>query len=352
MSEQDNPFIVRGRITDATRFVGRWKELSIIFDRLEQYRPVLLAGPPGVGKSSLLTHITQSAAENLERFDLAAFYADLAVLPNAEAAYALIVSALGGVGNQAASLEIALLEHEGAVLMCLDRAEAAIAAGWGELFLERLARMARSSRLGRGGAAALPETAGRDLLLVVAVGGSAPVLSEPFAVVTLGAFSPAEIRLLIDTYLDNTSVQFTPGNLRALNILSAGHPTYVQRAAYHLFIAKICPGYDWRAAYLEEAGERPVPGAPLPPSVFDGAYAPDMLDLVYDEVEGRPPELPDIELPQPGGLRGLVVILIPLAAVLFTLAAGGDWRWATLALVGGIALAAVVERVWGRKSGG
>ena len=49
-----NPFIERGRITDPGRFAGRWSELSLIFERLEASRPVLISGPPGIGKSSLL----------------------------------------------------------------------------------------------------------------------------------------------------------------------------------------------------------------------------------------------------------------------------------------------------------
>ena len=72
-----NPFTERGRITHPERFAGRWAELSLIFERLEAARPVLLAGPPGIGKSSLLTHISQSASVNLELPELRSYYLDL-----------------------------------------------------------------------------------------------------------------------------------------------------------------------------------------------------------------------------------------------------------------------------------
>ncbi len=74
----DKPLHQRGRITAPEQFAGRWAELSLIFERLEAGRPVLVSGVPGIGKSSLLTHIVQSAAVNLEQPEMRAFYLDLA----------------------------------------------------------------------------------------------------------------------------------------------------------------------------------------------------------------------------------------------------------------------------------
>ncbi|MBC8074796.1 MAG: ATP-binding protein, partial [Chloroflexales bacterium] len=143
MATPPSPFTERGRITDPQHFIGRWRELSIIFEKLEARRPVLIAGPAGVGKSSLLTHISQSAATNLERFDLESLFVDLAALPDAAAFYRLVVDALGDKGDTSAALEVALIQHEGPVLLCLDGAEQAIAAGWGDMLLAALARIAR-----------------------------------------------------------------------------------------------------------------------------------------------------------------------------------------------------------------
>src|SRR5262245_46506308 len=99
-----NPFTQRGRITAPERFAGRWAELSLIFERLEAGRPVLISGVPGIGKSSLLTHIAQSAAVNLEQPEMRAFYLDLADAGEAADVYDTVVTALGGRGDTLAAL--------------------------------------------------------------------------------------------------------------------------------------------------------------------------------------------------------------------------------------------------------
>src|SRR5437868_1188919 len=163
-----SPFTERGRITDAAHFAGRWSELSLIFERLEAGRPVLLAGPPGVGKSSLLTHIVQSAAVNLELPELRAYYLSLIGATGAADVYRVVVAALRGRGDTLAALEVALVAADGPVLLCLDDAQTAIAAGWGEGLLEALARVVR----------------GGHLLLVAAMAGAPPLFSEPFATIS------------------------------------------------------------------------------------------------------------------------------------------------------------------------
>lgn len=342
-----NPFTERGRITDPQRFIGRWRELSMLFERMEAHRPVLVAGPPGIGKSSLLTHVAQSAAVNLEDPELRSFYIDLSVLPSAEACYELVVRALQSRGATTAALEVALLEAEGPVLLCLDRAETAIAAGWGEHLLESLARIARHSATASGDPLALSETVLNPLLLVAAVDGSAPLLSEPFAVLNMGAISPTETRLLIDTYLEDTGVQFTPGELRELHTLSLGQPAYLQRAAFHLFNAKTRPDYDWRAAYLDEARERPVPGAPLPPAVFEGEPA-NVRASAYGDL-GAAPGAPQVEQIRIEGLGGLLAAILPLVAALLAWQISGSWLLAGGVLVTGIVLVVVIERGRNRR---
>ena len=291
-----NPFTQRGRITDPERFAGRWAELSLIFERLEAARPVLIAGPPGIGKSSLLTHIAQSAAVNLETPELRSFYLDLLGAESAAAVYHTVVEALGQRGDTPAALEVALVGLDAPVLLCLDGAQAAIAAGWGEGLLEALARITR----------------GGVLLLVAAVDGAAPSLSERFATIRLGALAQAEVRLLVEAYLDGAAISFSAAELRDITALSAAHPAYVQRAAFHLFQSKLDPSIDWRAAYLAEAHARPVPGAPLPPAVFEGQRQGQVAQSVYGEeqyggVGNIPQQLP---LPEMTPLLPLAIVLL------------------------------------------
>jgi hypothetical protein len=326
---QTNPFTERGRITDPQRFAGRWAELSLIFERLEAGKPVLVAGAPGIGKSSLLTHIVQSAAVNLELPELRAYYLDLASAESAAQVYRTVAEALGERGDTQAAVEVALVADGDPVLLCLDNAQASIAAGWGEGLLEALARIAR----------------GNALLLVVAVEGRVPQLSERFAAVSLGALAQTEVRLLTEAYLDTTEVSFTSAELRAISDLSAGHPAYVQRAAYHLFQSKIDPSVDWRVAYRVEARDRPVPGAPLPPSVFEGqgqgrvaqsGYGGEQYSGAGQAPQQRPlPESP-VVLP----------LLIPLLVVLLALALGGGlWVALMAGIIAGIAVILWRQRV-------
>jgi hypothetical protein len=334
-----NPFTQRSRITDPARFAGRWRELSQISERLEQRRPVLLAGGGGVGKSSLLTHVAQSAGVVLERPDLESLFVDLAVLPNAAACYQLLVSALGSRGDSPAALELALIEADGPVLICLDNADAALAAGWGEDLLERLARMARSSAAARRGGIALPGTGDIDMLLVAAVGPRAPQLSEPFAVITLGALPAAELRLITEAYLDGTGVEFSPAELRDLATLSAGHPAYLQRAAFHLFKSRAEPGYDWQAAYLAEARAMPVIGAPLPNSVFEGESDSRGEESSYGEFVGDG-ERPELFQRSSGDIGPLIATVLPLILAIASAGLSGIW-WVGL-LVGALGYAIVI----------
>jgi hypothetical protein len=321
----ENPFTERGRITVPERFSGRWGELSLLFDRLEAHRPVLISGVPGIGKSSLLTHIVQSAAINLERPDLRAFYLDLRGARDTSQIYGTLIGALGERGDQAAVLEVALEQKTNPILFCLDNAQAILAHEWGELLIETLARIARRS----------------TLLLVIGVTGTPPLLSERFAPIGLGAFAATEIRLLAETYLEGTDITFSLRELDELATLSAGHPAYLQRAAYHLFQYKQDPQQGpWQVAYLAEARERPIPGAPLPPAIFEGATSPDGPLSQYELVDGvltpaGPRLLPIPETPPillfafPLCLAGILALLGNPSAALAVAVIGcfAIWLW-------------------------
>ncbi|MGQ9926699.1 MAG: ATP-binding protein [Chloroflexaceae bacterium] len=338
-----NPFTQRERITDPERFAGRWREVGMVFERIEARRPVLLIGARGTGKSSLLTHVGQSAGAVLEDPTLEALYLDVALLPDAATLYRLIASALGGRGDSLEAVEMVLSRVGRTVLVCLDHTEAAIAAGWGAEMLEDMARLARRSIPGQPGSPVPRGEGVFDLLLVAAGGATAPGLSEPFAQVRLGAFAPAEVRLFAEAYLDATGVTFTSAELHEAAALSAGHPAYLQRAMFHLFEARGRPDYDWRAAYLAEAREQPVPGAPLPPEAFVGQG-----DAVRDE--GRGGELATRQAPvlpaaPPGGdLSGLLNAALPLVLALIALQVLGNWFVALAVLVAGYGVVAALAR--------
>jgi hypothetical protein len=324
--QSGNPFTQRGRITDPNRFAGRWSELSLLFERLEAGRPVLIAGSPGIGKSSLLTHVTQAAAVKLDLPDLRAYYLDLRGAESAAEIYRTVAAALGRPGDTLAALELALLEARTPVLLCLDNAQASLAEGWGVALLEALARLAR----------------GAALFLVVATEGTPPLLSEPFALIRLGALAPTEVRLLVEAYLDDDPIVFTPAELRQLIELSAAHPAYVQRAAYHLYQSKLDPSIDWRAAYLLEARERPIPGAPLPPAIFEGRQD-QVQHSGYGETAVEQAPAGPLPLPLPDAAPILILLAALIPALLAYLLSGSMWLAAAAALAG-----AVVAALWPR----
>jgi hypothetical protein len=325
-----NPFTERSRIMDPARFAGRWSELSMLFERLEAGRSVLLSGPPGIGKSSLLTHVIQSAAVNLELPELRAYYLDLQLAENAAEIYRTVAEALGQRGDTLAGLELALVAADAPVVLALDNAHGPIAAEWGAELLEALARVARGS----------------DLFLVVAMEGAPPLLSEPFAMIRLGALAQTEVRLLIESYLDGGEVTFTPAELRQLVELSGAHPAYVQRAAYHLFQSKIDPSIDWRAAYLAEARTRPIPGAPLPPAIFEGEQRHQIAQSSYGEAAEAMGSAAPQALPLPEA-RPVLILMVPLVCGLVVYLISGRMLVAL-----GAALASVlVAGLWLRSAG-
>ncbi|MFQ3633507.1 ATP-binding protein [Roseiflexus sp.] len=317
----ENPFVQRTRITDATRFAGRWRELSLIFDAIEARRPVMVTGPASIGKSSLLTHITASAAVHLEEPLLPSFYLALHEASTPEDVYQTVLQALGIPGSTPSALEVALLEQETPVLLCLDDAHRALNAGWGETLLDTLARIAR----------------GGQLLLVAASAGEMPLLSERFVGVRMGAFAPAEVRLFAETYLEGTNVSFTPGELRVLASISAGHPAYLQRAAYHLFESRR-DGRDWCAAFLAEARERPIPGAPLPPESFEGGDRNDLIRPRYGTLRTEKSPRGVTRFPIPEAPHPLLLMIVPLSALL-SFVITGNIVTALLVVLPGLAIA-------------
>lgn len=331
-----NPFTEHGRITNPERFVGRWRELSLIFDQIDARKPVMVAGVAAVGRSSLLTHIAQSASTVLEQPTLEALYVDMAELASLEAFFALLTEALGNSGTQASAFEFALLEQGVPVLLALDNAERAIEAGWGDYALESLARIERRST--PMPSYALEAREGTiDLIVVVAVRGKAIPLSEPFVHVTLGAFASSEVRLLAEAYLFQTDVSFESKEMNELWALSKGHPAYLQRAAFHLYRAKTEPGYDWRAGYRAELRENPLPDAPLPPGVFEGENHSSYEGMYEDEVLGE--RGPALEMRRVSGSGTIVGLGLGIAAALLA------WQFSGNLIIGGAVLLLAVTLV-------
>jgi len=242
-----------------------------------------------------------------------------------ESGYHCLVLELGG---EVFGYGVMTIGAEEGHLLTLSIAAGSQRKGWGERLLEALARIAR----------------GGGLLLVVAVVGAAPALSERFATIGLGALAATEVRLLTEAYLDDTSISFTPAELNEIIRLSAGHPAYVQRAAYHLFQNKLEPGFDWRAAYLAEARTQPVPGAPLPPAIFEGQGQSRTAESSYGDEQGAGLQAAPELLPLPR-TPPLLPWAIPVLGALLLLTTTGNIALALLAA--GVGAAGAL--LWARR---
>ena len=311
----DNPFSQRGRITSPEYFIGRWIELSLIFERIEAAQPVIISGVAAIGVSSILTHIVQAAAANLEEPSLRAFYLDIGQANDPASIYTTLMSALKGRGSNLAAFELALIELGHPLLLALDNADQALQQDWGIHMLEELARLVRRS----------------PFMLLIGSHSQPPLLSERFASVRLGAFQATEVRLLGESYLEDTGIHFSPADYAELQTLSAAHPAYLQRAAFHLFKAKQETGYQWKQAYLREARDQPIPGAALPAAIFEGGAALDAFHTSADFNSDGLPKRPDaFALPETQSGLALIFILVialiigiwlqPLAGILTAIA--------------------------------
>lgn len=329
MQQLSNPFTERGAIENPERFAGRWAELSQVFESLEGIRPALLCGSPSIGKSSLLIHIAQSAALHFEELAMRSFYLDMANASEPGIVYGSIVKALGFRGDSLASVEVSLLEEEVPPLVALDNVHKLFEHEWGERVFEALARLHRAHKL----------------YLVGAMNGRPPQLSEPITTISLGAMAATEIRLLASAYLDQElDIDFSPNEYNEVARLTLAHPAYVQRAFYHLFESKRNPNYNWRKAYLTEAKDQPVPGAPLPPSVFEGVSNMRMPDGSYVEIDpDDPSSYPELyPLSQNNTLGWWVLLLfVTLIAWVFS---SNIWLCLAIAIIGGAVLAWLHKR--------
>lgn len=86
MSQIRTPFFNRQRITDPAYFIGRQRELERLYSAIATQQCVSIVGERKLGKSSLLTHLTDAATLRSFGFDLAQYlfvYLDLEGLASA-----------------------------------------------------------------------------------------------------------------------------------------------------------------------------------------------------------------------------------------------------------------------------
>ncbi|RCJ30609.1 hypothetical protein A6770_21220 [Nostoc minutum NIES-26] len=82
MLPKENPFGLRGRITDPTKFFNREELIRQIFEELSKGSNLSLVGETQIGKSSILSMICQWGAERLQLPSEAFIYIDMQIIHN------------------------------------------------------------------------------------------------------------------------------------------------------------------------------------------------------------------------------------------------------------------------------
>ncbi|MGD0173563.1 MAG: ATP-binding protein [Anaerolineales bacterium] len=242
-------------------FFGRSRELQEIAQFLRGNQSVSLDGPPGIGKTSLLLHLTRPrAAEELGLWnDSLVSYIDCAVLEDESSkgvfryfASMLIVemesrSLPEEVELRKAAASPTRLAFESAV-RALNRRGLQIV-----FLLDHFDRLSMNSRLDLPFFIALRSAAGRFRLAYLTAsasplidltysGRSGEILSSPFfnifAPLHLGLLPEEDARDLIQKPVQRTGHPFSTDMSNFLYRLAGGHPLILQTACYH---AMECP---------------------------------------------------------------------------------------------------------------
>ncbi len=241
-----NPFDHTGAVADQW-FVGREVMLQSIKDSLHKNRSVMIIGPKGVGKSSLLQRILEQYEAEQRNY----FYLDLKSGQSLEEYYTEITDKLGRSGNSIKDVRNAIKGKQFALFV--DDFDLAPALG---LNVEHF-YVFRS----------LAQDKNSEFQMVVVTNKEASKLypgpfdlSDPYVFLfkkRLGVFDPAEAEKLFEAYLDQYATLFKPEERKKLIDLSGRHPYKLQKAAYYYYeyLRNQDMGYKWRTEYdLDIAG--------------------------------------------------------------------------------------------------
>jgi hypothetical protein len=261
MSDQMNPFSSRKPVRSAEMFFGRSRELLEISQFLRGNQSVSLDGPQGIGKTSLLLHLTRpSTAADLGLWNESLVrYIDCAALEEE--------SSLGVFRHFASMLAVEMESRNLPEEAELRKAaaspsrlafESAVRAlnrrGLQLVFLlDHFERLSVNSRLDLPFFNALRSMAGRFRLAYLTAsasplidltysGRSGEILSSPFfnifAPLHLGLLPEEDARDLIQKPAQRTGHPFSKDMSDFLYRLAGGHPLILQTACYH---ALECP---------------------------------------------------------------------------------------------------------------
>jgi uncharacterized protein len=238
-----NPFTYGGRITNPAQFIGRTKELNIIFSALEtahsgQLQHVQIVGERRIGKSSLLYHVTQIYKQRLTQPEKYRFvYVDLQDA-HCHKLEGLLKYVLGELKVPAkptlANFQEAVedLNRNGIYpVLCLDEFEHLTKHK--DQFPDDVFEVWRS--LASGSKLAFITASQTSLGQLIQQGNLTSTFHNIFIYLELGNLTEPEARALLAR---NTDRPFTEEEIGKLFKLASYHPAHLQIAAQLLYEAK------------------------------------------------------------------------------------------------------------------
>ncbi|MBH8575883.1 CHAT domain-containing protein [Nostocaceae cyanobacterium CENA369] len=229
--KKENPFGLRGRITDPTRFFNREELIRRIFEELSKGSNLSLVGETQIGKSSILSMICQWGTERLQLPSEAFIYIDMQIIHNELEFFEALCEELKIDNCRGYKLARNLRDKHH--ILCIDEIEKMTCK---ENFTWNL----RSELRGLAGDSDAP------LSLVIASRSPLKDLfddcsneTSPLAGICnqldVKPFSLETVRKLIQHNLQGTGVVFMESQIQDLFTHSKGHPQRLQEAAAELF---------------------------------------------------------------------------------------------------------------------
>lgn len=245
MAEGRNPFHWRATVTDARAFVGRERELTNVFTRLQTLSCVSVLGARRIGKSSLVYQACSRTGEQLGA-EFRAVYIDLLSAKHHSLA-GLLWAILAGLGAETGQLsadtpaealsafeaEVRQLRRQGCMpTVFLDEFEAL--GSRKEEFGDDLLESWRS--LGNDGQMAFVATSARPLDEVTEESGLTSSFYNIFAQMALGEFTEQEEAAFAQRAVRVGGLE--PSDEAFIMRVGRCHPLRLQVAAWYLYEAR------------------------------------------------------------------------------------------------------------------
>jgi hypothetical protein len=258
MSIKYNPFYYGGIIKESRMFVGRKREVAEICEAIATSASVSLVGERRIGKSSLLRYLADPSVKQKNGLDVAHFvfsYFDFLGYPSItptelwQRLLAEMISQIADPGiieNIRALLSQATIQLTDLEVLFKNLKEAGLNS---IILFDEFDTAAANQNFDQAFFGGLRNLSKYALSFIIASHRSLSELqyAHPEAIVspffnmfrriTLGGFTPDEVKTLLDGSLENTGIVFGTDDLDFLDALADSHPFFLQMAAYFLFDA-------------------------------------------------------------------------------------------------------------------